>query len=198
MKCSKCGRTETARWYAKSTDAPYCCSCYRKEYVKNNREKALAAQRKANGSEKSTKARKDYEQSDKWKARRRDLEKELYWRDPVAAKAKKDKYKDPNYFKKHYQENKAYYNEKSTRYRRQLDKASLGGRFVEATIQIYAERPEGYEVDHIVPIKGYGFLNGKRQRVVSGLHVPWNLESIPKAENRKKSCNIYSMRSEDL
>ena len=67
-KCSRCERTETARWYGKETDSPYCCSCYRKWYVKNNREKALESQRKANGSEASRKARKEYAKSEHGKA----------------------------------------------------------------------------------------------------------------------------------
>tara|TARA_R100001086_G_scaffold248403_1_gene185305 strand:+ start:1473 stop:1976 length:504 start_codon:yes stop_codon:yes gene_type:complete len=60
-KCTQCERAETARWYYKTTPNPICCPCYRKNYVKKNRAKALAAQRKANRSDKSKKARKDYE-----------------------------------------------------------------------------------------------------------------------------------------
>lgn len=44
--------------------------------------------------------------------------------------------------------------------------------------EFYANCPEGYEVDHIIPLK-----NEK----VQGLHVPWNLQYLTESDNIKKS-----------
>ena len=54
----------------------------------------------------------------------------------------------------------------------------------------YDNRPPGMEVDHIVPLAGIT-ADGYP---VSGLHVDWNLQYLPKAEHRRK---INRMRAQD-
>jgi hypothetical protein len=52
---------------------------------------------------------------------------------------------------------------------------------LDAILQIYSNRPDGYEVDHIIPLQG---------ELVSGLHVPSNLQYLTKSENSTKHCRF--------
>lgn len=54
----------------------------------------------------------------------------------------------------------------------------LSAQQLEDIQEIYANRPEGYHVDHIVPLKG---------KNVCGLHVSWNLQYLSKEDNIRKS-----------
>jgi len=41
-----------------------------------------------------------------------------------------------------------------------------------------------YDVDHIIPLQG---------EVVSGLHVPWNLQILPASKNRRNSNKLIEV-----
>lgn len=50
--------------------------------------------------------------------------------------------------------------------------------------KVYADRPNGFQVDHIHPIRGENFV---------GLHVPWNLQYLPAAENNRKHNKLLDI-----
>lgn len=182
-KCTECSRTETARWYYKTTPNPICCSCYRKSYVKNNREKALAAAKKANQSEKSIKARQEYAKSASGRIIKRNYDRKYHHENPDKIRAKRKRLK-------------GYYSDYLARRNRNLEEASLGRLWEVETRAIYQATPEGHHVDHIIPVKAYNMVDGERIHVACGLHVPWNLQYLPAKQNLQKSCNLYSL--EDL
>jgi hypothetical protein len=65
--------------------------------------------------------------------------------------------------------------------RAELEKRIPKGTNLDEIAYIYANCPHGYEVDHIIPLKG---------KNVSGLHVHGNLQYLTKEENRKKSNKV--------
>ena len=67
--------------------------------------------------------------------------------------------------------------------RRAAKASALAVNYKDELKQIYAQCPEGHEVDHIHPLLGENF---------SGLHVPWNLQYLPMRENRSKSNKLRS------
>lgn len=58
-----------------------------------------------------------------------------------------------------------------------LKNSSLTTAHLDELDEIYLKRPEGFAVDHIIPLQG---------KNVSGLHVPWNLQYLSIEDNNFK------------
>ncbi len=102
-----------------------------------------------------------------------------------------NKHKVASYAKKYRQNNKAKCNSdkfkrmyaKELRTPKWLTKEQLKQitAFYIESARLKRETGELYEVDHIVPLHG---------KIVSGLHVPWNLQILPRNKNRQKSNKL--------
>jgi hypothetical protein len=149
-----------------------CTECMREDWVTDNeRRKALPK------SEASKAAGKRYYERNK---------------DLVKAKAAARPTETKNKFKRNHKVNNPEYyrvlgNARRRRHR-EATPAWLSKEQKEAIKQLYTEAQKitkltgvRYEVDHIIPL-----IND----IVCGLHVPWNLQVIPKTDNLKKANKI--------
>ena len=75
--------------------------------------------------------------------------------------------------------------EKSSRRRAVYKRATPSWVDKELLWTIYRNCPNGFQVDHIIPLRG---------KNVCGLHVPWNLQYLTPEENNSKSNRFVAVR----
>lgn len=94
---------------------------------------------------------------------------------------KREKFREQ--YKKTYRKNKASFIAAVRIRRGQMTHRTPSWSQKEMIRLFYNACPEGYEVDHVIPLQG---------KLVSGLHVLENLQYLPIAENRSKG-NKYAV-----
>jgi hypothetical protein len=186
--CSSCGPTD--RYYAKGL----CSKCYARAHRKANPEYYRAAD-KARIEYKRALDRARYPKRkaagyfkqayDKHKDIR-NADDRARWRRPER-KARAKAWREANPDRVRATDRRNYHNDKVSHIARVMERRAHKGKATPKWLskeqrlqmkEMYQNRPEGHHVDHIVPLKG---------EAVWGLHVPWNLQYLPAAENLRKS-----------
>jgi len=163
--CSKC---EKAKWLdafrtrVRNGFESYrsqCKQCESEQQVIRNREKLLKDEKYR---EKSLERLKEWGQKNKHR------------RNSKAEARRRSRYKDDSTYRGRVKAQAASYRARKLK----ATPSWLSDSQVKEIEHIYKTCPEGFDVDHITPLKG---------ETVCGLHVPWNLQHLPASENRSKN-----------
>lgn len=161
-ECKECIKNNVKKWSKNNKDY---IKAKRKEYYKKNSERI---------KNKVKKWRKDNPEKAKL------LDKIKHEKTPsFIKKARAKKYRQT------YPERM---NARSSIYRRRKRKSKLYYLHSKDIYEFYKNCPDGYEVDHIIPISN---------KMISGLHVPWNLQYLSISENKKKSNKFDGTNNND-
>jgi len=178
-KCSKCNfEKELTEYYrkkgAKDGYQPHCKAC---DNTRNKMRMKTDRYRQARASYMEKYQEIHKEEIKKWFRSYYQARKDKYAdRNRVWIKENKERWREIQ--REYFQTSKRKGKHRVNQARRRAIKlrATLSG-FDAQIAEIYSKCPEGYHVDHIVPIRG---------KEVCGLHVPWNLQYLPALENIKK------------
>ena len=161
-------------WRGFKTGVLICVKCYASQYNAKNRSE-LSNKRNQwvkQNKEKFKAIQKRYNDSGKAKASRDKLisKNPEYYRRRAVERANKAKILNPD---KYLGYQRCYQGIRSRLKRHKL------AEFYKSSVQeFYCNRPENMTVDHIIPLKN---------DLVCGLHVPWNLQYISQSQNSIKS-----------
>lgn len=131
-------------------------------------------------------SRKNYNEKNKEQKKEYDRQRYLKNKDKIIQQVKDnyDPEKKAEYDKQYRENNRGKVRFRQKKYKKAIKRAMpnwLTEGYIKQMQEIYHNCPEGYHVDHIIPIQG---------KNVCGLHVPWNLQYLPARENICKSNKI--------
>lgn len=206
-ECNKCKQVKSFKEFNKdktkkgghSGSCSICAKETARIWRENNRERDRANARNYNRIHRKER----YEYQKIWLKENKDHIKEYDKKRRQTDKYKKtkkaynDKVKDTEkhkeYFKKRTKEFRKQ-NPKYVTYTQSLKRAKIKNatpKWITKEIkrkirQIYSNCPEGYHVDHIIPLVG----KYKNEHIVCGLHIPANLQYLKDEDNLKKNCKV--------
>ena len=192
-KCFDCGKIKFTSEFSKNKSRhdglQHRCKKCRSENYQKNKQSVLNQTRewRKNNISKYTENKKKYYKENKNKI----IESTMKWRSVNKEKFKLNWQRWRIETKEarsiaaslYYQSHKSYFINKS-RVRKNKIKISSWDFERDIINEFYKNCPDGYHVDHIIPIVGK--INGVH--VVSGLHVLCNLQYLPAKENLSKGC----------
>ena len=172
-------RQQNAEWRANNKERVLQ---YAREYYRNNKDEILT-NIKSLPEEKKDKRRKAMK---KWRDKNKERLSDYNARYREDNKERLGEYRDSVkesrkiYFKEYYRDNPHIRRQIKARYRARKVNATpnwLDEKHFNEMKEIYKNCPDGFHVDHIIPLQGED---------VCGLHVPWNLQHLTAEENLRK------------